>query len=238
METTKVDILALGAHPDDVECSAAGVILKHIAMGRTVAIADLTAGETGNYGDAESRKHEAESASEILGIKYREQLGLPDGALENNETSRLKLIYAIRTYRPEIVLCNAVYDRHPDHSVAAKLAADACYLSGLKKKETFIDGVAQDAWRPKAVYHYVQDFYIEPDFVTDISEYMDKKIEAILAFRSQFSKSDISKPNSNLGLIDHIKSTNSLYGSHINAAYAEGFTVNRYLGVNDLFQII
>ena len=238
METIKVDILAFGAHPDDVECSAAGVILRHIAMGRTVAIADLTAGESGNYGDAESRKQEAAAASEILGIKYREQLGLPDGALENNEASRLKLIFVIRKYRPEIVLCNAVYDRHPDHAVAAKLAADACYLSGLKKKETFIDGVAQDAWRPKAVYHYVQDFYIEPDFVTDISKYMDKKIEAILAFRSQFVEPADKDPNSIMGLINHIKSTNSIYGRHINAAFAEGFTVNRYIGVNDLFQLV
>lgn len=238
MEKTKVDILAFGAHPDDVECSAAGVILKHIAMGRTVAIADLTAGETGNFGDAEMRRNEATAASEILGVKFREQLGLPDGALESNEKSRLRLIYAIRKYRPEIVLCNAVHDRHPDHAIAAKLAADACYLSGLKKKETFIDGVAQDSWRPKAVYHYVQDLYIEPDFVTDISSYMDKKIEAILAFRSQFTKPGDAKIKSNLGLIEHIKSTNSLYGSHINAEYAEGFTVNRYIGVNDLFQII
>ena len=238
MEKTKVDILAFGAHPDDVECSAAGVILKHIAMGRTVAIADLTAGETGNFGDAEMRRNEAAAASEILGVKFREQLGLPDGALESNEKSRLRLIYAIRKYRPEIVLCNAVHDRHPDHAVAAKLAADACYLSGLKKKETFIDGVAQDSWRPKAVYHYVQDLYIEPDFVTDISSFMDKKVEAVLAFRSQFTKPGDSKIKSNIGLIEHIKSTNSLYGSHINAEYAEGFTVNRYIGVNDLFQII
>ena len=238
METAKVDILAFGAHPDDVECSAAGVILKHIEMGKTVAIADLTAGESGNYGDAESRKQETAAASEILGIKYREQLGLPDGALENNEASRLKLIFVIRKYRPEIVLCNAVHDRHPDHAIAAKLAADACYLSGLKKKETFSDGNVQDAWRPKAVYHYVQDFYIEPDFVTDISAQMDKKIEAILAFRSQFVEPGDKDPKSIMGLINHIKSTNSIYGRHINAAYAEGFTVTRRIGVNDLFQLL
>lgn len=238
MESYKVDILAFGAHPDDVECSAAGVLLKHIAMGKTVAIADLTEGETGNFGNAEKRKKEAKAAADILGIKFREQLSLPDGALENNEAGRLKLITAVRKYRPEIVLCNAIHDRHPDHAIAAKLAADASYLAGLKKKVTLLNGIIQDAWRPKAVYHYIQDFYIEPHFVIDITSYMDKKVEAVMAFKSQFGEPDAKINHSNSGLISHIKSTNAIYGKQINADYAEGFTVDRYIGINDFFQLI
>ena len=238
MKNYKVDILAFGAHPDDVECAAAGVLLKHIALGKTVAIVDMTAGEMGTFGTPVTRKRESDDASKILEIQYREQLGLADGSIENNEASRLLVIQAIRKYQPEIVLANAIYDRHPDHANAAKLVADASFLSGLKKKETFLNGEAQDPWRPKTVYHYIQDYFIDPDFVIDISTEMDKKIEAIKAFKSQFVKPKKNEPNSILGLLDQVKSTNRIYGRPINAKYAEGFTVSRYLGVQDFFQLI
>jgi bacillithiol biosynthesis deacetylase BshB1 len=192
MNPYKIDILAFGAHPDDVECAAAGVLIKHIGMGKTVAIIDLTAGEMGSYGTAESRKSEAEIASKILGIQYREQLNLPDGSIENNEECRLKIIQMIRKYQPDIVLCNAIHDRHPDHANAAKLVADACFLSGLKMKKTVDNNEEQLPWRPNAVYHYIQDYYIEPDFVIDISLEMETKLKAIRAFESQFVT-----PNSN-----------------------------------------
>lgn len=237
MNSYKIDILAFGAHPDDVECAASGTILKHISLGKTVAIIDMTAGEMGTFGTPETRQKEANNASKILGTLHREQLGLPDGGIENNETARVLVIEAIRKYQPEIVIANAIHDRHPDHAQAAKLVADAAFLSGLKKKETYINGVIQTAWRPKAIYHYIQDYFIEPDFVIDISTEMNKKIEAIKAFKSQFVNPKENEPSSILGLLDQIKSTNSIYGRPINATYAEGFTVNKYIGVHDFFQL-
>ena len=237
MNNHKVDILAFGAHPDDVECAAAGVLLKHRALGKTVAIVDLTAGEMGTFGTPETRRLEADEASKILGIQYREQLGLSDGSIANDEASRLLVIQAIRKYQPEIVLANAINDRHPDHANAAELVADASFISGLKKKETFFNGEIQESWRPKSVYHYIQDYFIDPDFVIDISGYIDKKTEAIKAYTSQFVKPKNNEPNSIMGLLDQIKSTNSIYGRPINVEYAEGFTVNRYLGVHNFFQL-
>lgn len=238
MHTNKVDILTFGAHPDDVECAAAGVLLKHIAQGKTVTIVDLTAGEMGSYGSVEHRNKEAEAASKILGVQYREQLNLPDGGIENNETNRLLVIQVIRKYQPQIIICNAIHDRHPDHANAAKLVVDASFLAGLKKKETFLDGEPQQPWRPQAVYHYIQDYFIEPDFVVDITKQMDQKMEAILSFKSQFVHPEDKSANSILGLLNQIKSMNSIYGRPINAVYAEGFTTNRYIGVSDLFQLI
>jgi N-acetylglucosamine malate deacetylase 1 len=234
---TKVDILAFGAHPDDVECAAAGVLIKHIAMGKSAAIVDLTAGEMGSYGTVEERKDEATSAAMLMGVKHREQLNLPDGGIENNENSRLLIIQMIRKYRPAVVLANAINDRHPDHANAAKLVSDAAFLSGLKKKKTFYNGIEQEAWRPDVVYHYIQDYFIEPGFVIDITNQMDKKMETILAFKSQFVEPKDKQPNSILGLIDQIKNMNSIYGRPINAAYAEGFTTGRYIGVNDFYQL-
>jgi len=238
MNKHKVDLLAFGAHPDDVECAAAGVLLKHIAMGKSVAIVDLSAGEMGSYGTVEERRNEAATATKILGVSYREQLGLTDGGIENNEPGRLKVVEAIRKYQPEIVLCNAIHDRHPDHANAAKLVADACFLSGLKMKKTFDNGAKQKEWRPRAVYHYIQDYFIEPGFVLDITEQMDQKLEAILAFRSQFVHPKQEGASSIVGLINQVKSMNSIYGRPINAVYAEGFTVKRYIGVDNFFQLI
>ncbi len=212
MNSNKVDILAFGAHPDDVECAAAGVLLKHIAMGKSVAIVDLTAGEKGSFGNVETRKYEAKSASEILGLKNREMLGLPDSGIENNEAARMLVIELIRKYQPDIVLCNALHDRHPDHANAAKLVADACFLSGLKKKETFFNEALQEPWRPAFMYHYIQDNFLQPDFVIDISQQMDKKMECIKAFRSQFVDPNDHNPNSVLAFLDQIKNMNSIYG--------------------------
>ena len=163
---------------------------------------------------------------------------MPDGAIENTEENRLLVIQAIRKYQPDIVLCNAIHDRHPDHANSAKLVADACFLAGLKMKKTYYNNLEQQAWRPQAVYHYIQDYFIEPDFVVNITNEMDKKMEAILAFKSQFVEPKTNEPNSIMGLLDQIKNMNSLYGRPINVKYAEGFTVTRYMGVQDFFDLL
>lgn len=238
MSVTKVDILAFGAHPDDVECAAAGTLLKHIATGKTVAIVDLTAGEMGSFGNPETRRLESQKAAKVMGVKHREQLGISDGNIENSEANRIRVIQAIRKYQPDIVLANAVHDRHPDHANAAKLVADSCFLSGLKKKETSLDRQLQPTWRPKVVYHYIQDYFLEPDFVVDITLQMEKKVEAIRTFDSQFVVPKGNEPTSLLSLLDQVRSMNSIYGRPIGAAFAEGFTVNRYIGVKDFYQLI
>ena len=238
MHTNKVDILAFGAHPDDVECAAAGVLIKHITLGKSVAIVDLTAGEMGSYGNVEGRKKESDAAAKKMGVHYREQLNLPDGGIENNEEARLLVIALIRKYQPDIILANAFHDLHPDQANAAKLVTDAAFLSGLKKKITTYKDEEQTTWRPKAVYHYIQDYFIEPDFVIDITAQMERKMEAILAFKSQFVDPGDTGANSIVGLLNQIKSMNSIYGRPVNAAYAEGFTASRYIGVNDFYNLI
>lgn len=238
----KLDILAIGVHPDDVELSASGTILKHIALGKKVGILDLTRGELGTRGTAELRTQEAMKASKILGLTVREQLTMADGFFENNETHVKQIIQIIRQYQPEIVLCNAISDRHPDHGRSAKLAADACFYSGLIKIETKdSNGNIQPAWRPKAVYHYIQEQYIEPDFVIDITPYMDKKMESIMAYSSQFYNPNSKEPVTPIAVanyMDYVKAKGTLYGKAIGCDYAEGFTVNRTIGVNNLFDLI
>ena len=237
MNNFKVDILAFGAHPDDVECAAAGVLLKHISLGKKVAIIDMTQGEMGTYGTKEIRHQETLKASEILGISFREQLYMSDGGLENTEENKLKVIRMIRKYQPEIILSNAVEDRHPDHAMAAKIVNDASFVSGLIKKETTYNDVLQEPWRPKVVYNYIQDYFIPPNFVIDISKEMGTKMEVIKAFSSQFVTPKTNEPSGIMGLLDQIKSTNSILGRQINAKYAEGFTVNRYIGVQNFFNL-
>lgn len=236
----KLDILAIGVHPDDVELSAAGTILKHIALGKSVGILDLTLGELGTRGNATLRTQEATQAAKILGLKVREQLTMADGFFENNEAHQKQIIQIIRKYQPEIVLCNAVSDRHPDHGRAAKLTADACFYSGLMKIETQDHDKTQAAWRPKAIYHYIQDNFIEPDFVVDITPFMDKKMESIMAYSSQFfdpnSKEPVT-PISTANFMEYIKAKSSIFGRALNCDYAEGFTVNRYIGVENLFDL-
>ncbi len=236
----KLDILAIGVHPDDVELSASGTILKHIALGKTVGILDLTRGELGTRGNAELRAQEATHAAKILGLSIREQLSMADGFFENNEAHQKEIIRIIRKYQPEIVLCNAITDRHPDHGRAAKLTADACFYSGLVKVETKENGKIQAAWRPKAVYHYIQDYFIEPDFVIDITPFMGKKIESIMAYSSQFFDPNSKEPEtpiSTKNFLEYVKSKGSLFGRAINVDYAEGYTVSRYIGIENLFDL-
>ncbi len=237
----KLDILAIGVHPDDVELSAAGTILKHIALGKTVGILDLTRGELGTRGSATIRTEEATKAAKILGLTVREQLTMADGFFENNEQHIKQIITVLRKYQPEIVLCNAISDRHPDHGRSAKLVADACFYSGLVKINTVDEyNTTQQPWRPKAVYHYIQDQFIEPYFVIDITAYMDKKMEAILAYSSQFYDPNSKEPEtpiSTKNFMDNVKGKSSLLGRAINCEHAEGFTVNRYIGVENLFDL-
>jgi len=237
----KLDILAFGAHPDDVELGCAGTILKEISLGKKVGIVDLTRGELGTRGSAEIRDEEANAAAKILGVSVRENLEMRDGFFVNDEKHQLEIIKMIRKYQPEIVLCNAIEDRHIDHAKGSKLVSDACFLSGLRKIETAIDGENQAAWRPKLVYHYIQWKNITPDFVVDISGYNDKRIEAILAYDSQFYNPNSDEPETPIASKNFLDSLNYRaqdLGRLIGVDYAEGFTVERYLGVNSLGDLI
>ncbi|UYW02361.1 bacillithiol biosynthesis deacetylase BshB1 [Flavobacterium agricola] len=237
----KLDILAFGAHPDDIELGCGGTLAKEAALGKKIGIVDLTRGELGTRGSAEIRDAEAAAASKILGIVARENLEFRDGFFVNDEKHQLEIIKMIRKYRPEIVLCNSIDDRHIDHGKGSKLVSDACFLSGLRRIETALDGVEQEAWRPKLVYHYIQWKNIEPDFVVDITEYMDKKLEAVMAYSSQFydpnSKEPVS-PIASKNFLDSITYRAQDLGRLIFKDYAEGFTVERYVAVNHLTDLI
>ncbi|MFV8347081.1 bacillithiol biosynthesis deacetylase BshB1 [Flavobacterium sp. ZB4P13] len=237
----KLDILAFGAHPDDVELGCAGTILKEISLGKTVGIIDLTRGELGTRGSAEIRDQEANAAAKILGVSIRENLEMRDGFFVNDEKHQLEIIKMIRKYQPEIVLCNAIDDRHIDHSKGSKLVSDACFLSGLMKIETTSEGEKQTAWRPKLVYHYIQWKNIEPDFVVDITGFTDKKIQSILAYGSQFYDANSNEPESPITSKNFLESLNYRsrdLGRLVGVDHAEGFTVERYLAVNSLADLI
>lgn len=239
----KLDILAFAAHPDDVELAAAGTLLAHIAMGKKVGIVDLTRGELGTRGSAELRDEEAANSSKILGIHARENLRLRDGFFVKDEASLLKVITMIRKYQPEIVLCNSEFDRHIDHGRAADLVHEACFLSGLRKIETQLDGKTQEAWRPKATYHYIQDYYTKPDIIFDITPYFDKKSEAIKAFKSQFfnpasNQNEPETPISSADFWAFLEARARQFGRLINTTYAEGFTVKRPIGAKDLTTLL
>ena len=236
----KIDILAIGAHADDVELSCAGTLLKHIAMGKKVGLLDLTEGELGTRGTPEIRKREAEASARILGVSFRENAGMADGFFKNDREHQLRVIEYIRAHRPEIVLCNAVSDRHPDHGRAAALVSEACFYSGLAKIHTEREGKAQEAWRPRAVYHYVQDRSLKPDFVIDISPFQARKLEAIQAFSSQFynpGSAEPLTPISSKQFLDFVISRSAHFGRDIQVDYAEGFTVGRTIGVENLFDL-
>ena len=237
----KLDILVLAAHPDDAEISCAGTIARHIAMGHKVGIVDFTRGELGTRGTVEIRAAEAAEAAKILGVSVRENLGLRDGFFENDATHQLAVIRAIRKYQPSIVLANAVYDRHIDHGRGASLAYDACFLSGLVRIDTKDEnGKSQAPWRPGVVYHYIQSLYIEPDFIVDVSDYWDIKIEALKAFKSQFydpQSAEIQTYISSPGFVKMIEARASDWGYAIGVKYGEGFTTRRYPGVNSLFDL-
>ena len=237
----KLDILAFGAHPDDVELGCAGTILKEIALGKTVGIVDLTRGELGTRGSADLRDQEAAAAAQILGVSVRENLRFKDGFFANDETHQLEVIKMIRKYQPEIVLCNAIEDRHIDHGKGSQLVSDACFLSGLMKIETQLDGANQKAWRPKLVYHYIQWNDIKPDFVVDITGFTDKKVASILAYKSQFHDPNSKEPESPITSKNFLESLNYRtqdLGRLVGVAHAEGFTVERYLAVNSLGDLI
>lgn len=236
----QLDILAIGAHPDDVELSAAGTLLKEAAAGKKIGIVDLTKGELGTRGSAELRMQEAAKASKILGLSARENLAMKDGFFENSEDNIIKLVKMIRKYQPKIVLANAPSDRHPDHGRAGKFISDACFYSGLRRIETKVDGETQEAWRPEAVYHYIQDYFIEPDFVVDISEFKDKKMEAIKAFASQFYDPNSDEPESPISvknLFDFLEGRMANMGRYIGAEFGEGFITDRPIGVKSLDRI-
>ena len=237
----KLDILAFGAHPDDVELGCAGTILKEISLGKTVGIIDLTRGELGTRGSAEIRDQEANAAAKILGVSARENLEMRDGFFVNDEKHQLETIKMIRKYQPDIVLCNAIDDRHIDHAKGSKLVSDACFLSGLIKIETALEGEKQTAWRPKLVYHYIQWKNIEPDFVVDITGFTDKKIESILAYGSQFYDANSNEPESPITSKNFLESLNYRsrdLGRLTGVDHAEGFTVERYLAVNSLADLM
>jgi bacillithiol biosynthesis deacetylase BshB1 len=234
----KLDILAIGVHPDDVELGCSGSLLAAISQGKKVGILDLTKGELGTRGTPEGRLQEAQSAAQILGVECRENVGMADGFFKNDEEHQKLLISYIRKFRPDLVLANAIDDRHPDHGRAAQLINDACFYAGLRKVITVSeDGVEQEAWRPKNVFHYIQDRYIKPAFIVDISAFMDKKIEAIRAFKSQFfvptynsnePQSYISTPE----FLEFIEARAKELGHAIGVKYGEGFTSYKALGVS------
>jgi bacillithiol biosynthesis deacetylase BshB1 len=240
MSDLKLDILVLAAHPDDAEISCGGTLAKHLALGYKVGVVDLTRGELGTRGTAEVRDKEAEEASRILGLSIRENLDLRDGFFRNAEEEQRKVVTAIRTYRPEIILANATEDRHPDHGRAASLIYDSCFLSGLTKVETSDHGKPQHAWRPKAIYHFIQSQYLHPDLVVDVSDFWEKKMEALKAFRSQFYDPTSKEPEtfiSNPGFLKLIETRGHELGYAIGAKYGEGFTVRKLIGVDNLVQL-
>ncbi len=237
----KVDILAIGAHPDDVELGCGGTLAKLIKAGKTVAVVDLTKGELGTRGTDETRKAEAEESSRILGISHRENLGMRDGFFQNDEEHQMKVVKIIRKYRPEILFCNAVEDRHPDHAKGSKLVSDACFLAGLRKIETVAEGENQEVWRPKQVFHYIQWKDIEPDFAVDISEEMEKKMEACLAFKTQFYDPDSDEPMTPIATKDFLESLRyraQNLGRLSGVDYAEGFTTEKLIALKNFDGIV
>lgn len=236
----KIDVMAIAVHPDDVELSCAGTLMKSKAAGKKIGVIDLTRGELGTRGSAETRDVEAKASSEILGLDIRENLSLPDGFFQYSKENQLKIIQAIRKYQPDTVLINAISDRHPDHGKASLLSKDACYLSGLPKVVTEWQGEQQEAWRPKQVFHYIQDYYRKPDFVIDISEQMERKIEAIKAFKTQFYDPNSSEPDTPISgeeFFQFIKGRWADFGRYIGAEYGEGFEVVRPIGVEQITDI-
>jgi N-acetylglucosamine malate deacetylase 1 len=237
----KLDILVFGAHPDDVELSCGATIAKEISLGKKVGIVDLTRGELGTRGSADLRDEEAAEAAKVLGIAVRENLKFRDGFFVNDEAHQLEVIKVLRKYQPKIVIANAVDDRHIDHGRGSKLVSDACFLSGLRRIETSVNGQVQEAWRPQVVYHYIQWKNLEPDFVVDVTGFMDTKVASVMAYRSQFYDPDSTEPVTPIATKNFKE---SIYyraadlGRLINTEYGEGFTVERHLAVNSLEDLL
>lgn len=236
----KVDILAIGAHPDDIELSAAGTLLKHIAAGRDVAILDLTEGQLGSRGSIQERYEEAADAAKVLGVKHRFNLQLEDGFFKEDEVTLNQLIIQIRRFQPEIVLANAPSDRHPDHGRAASLVERACFLSGLIKIQTVWEGQSQVHWRPNQLFHYIQDNHLRPDFVVDVTPFKEKKMEAVLQYKTQFFNPNFEGPKTPISgkdFLNFLEARMIEMGRCINVPYAEGFITSKMMGINDLFDI-
>lgn len=241
MAQLKLDILAIAAHPDDIELGCSGAMMQEAKKGKKIGIVDLTNGELGTRGTAETRREEAEAAAKVMKLDAREDLGLPDGFFENKPEHQLKVIQAIRKYRPEIVLTNAPHDRHPDHGRASKLVYDSCFLSGLIKIKTEWEGKDQQPWRPKQIFYFIQAHYIDPEFIIDISNVIEEKKEAIRCFKTQFLASAddpvqtyISTPKFFEGVIQR----NAMWGTMIGAEYGEGFLSSKKLGLKNLDSLI
>lgn len=239
----KLDILAFGVHPDDVELGCSGTLMAAIADGKKVGIIDLTRGELGTRGTADTRKAEAARAAEIMGVSIRENLEMADGFFQNDETNQRKVITAIRKYQPDIILANAPEDRYPDHGRSAKLVADAAFLAGLRKIETVVNDISQPIWRASYVFHYIQDRFIQPSFVIDITDYMDRKIESVLAYSTQFFHPDsqnqepqtyISSPQ----FLETVKARALMLGKRIGVGYAEGYITEKIIGLKGFDAII
>lgn len=236
----KLDILVFAVHPDDVELGCSGTILKHIAAGKKVGIVDLTRGELGTRGTAETRDVEAAESAKILGLHARENLGIRDGFFKNDEAHQLQVIRMIRKYQPEIILSNALADRHPDHGRASNLVHDSIFLSGLLKIETTLDGIAQEPWRPRLSLNYIQDLYIKPDIIVDITPFIDKKVASIQAFKTQFYNPDHQEAETYISSPEFFESVLARareFGKSIGATFGEGFTSHKLLGVDDLFNL-
>jgi bacillithiol biosynthesis deacetylase BshB1 len=237
----KLDILAFGVHPDDVELGCSGTLLAAMADGKKVGIIDLTRGELGTRGNVETRKAEAMKAAEILGVHTRENLGMADGFFQNDETNLRKVVEVIRKYQPGIILANAFEDRHPDHGRSSKLVADAAFLSGLRKIETLSEDQPQDIWKPSYVFHYIQDRFIEPSFVVDITAHFEKKMESVLAYSTQFFNPDLNEPQTYISsgqFLETIKARALMMGKRIGVGYAEGFCTEKTIGIRSFDALI
>jgi bacillithiol biosynthesis deacetylase BshB1 len=237
----KLDILAFAAHPDDVELSASGTLLHYAAQGKKIGIIDLTEGELGTRGSVADRYAESAVAGKLMGLTVRKNLNMGDGFFEINEENKRKIVEQIRIHQPEIVLANCLNDRHPDHGRGGKLVSDACFLAGLRKIETIVDGVSLAPHRPRLVLHYIQDHYTHPDIVMDVTPYMEQKIEVVKAFRTQFFDPNSTEPTTPISgeeFFQFLKGRMMQYGRPIGVDYAEGFTVTRILGTKDLFDLV
>jgi bacillithiol biosynthesis deacetylase BshB1 len=235
-----VDILAITVHPDDVELCCSGTLLRHLDMGYTVGIIDLTQGELGTRGNAQLRKTEAGEAARKMGALFRENLHMPDGFFIHNMENLYRIIKVVRSFRPKIVITNAVTDRHPDHGRASGLVSEACFLSGLSKVLTANGDEMQEKWRPVAVYHMIQDRITKPDFCVDITPFIDQKMELILTFESQFFNPESNEPDSPISgkdFLEYIKASNRVFGRFLGVEFGEGFTVERPPGVNNILDL-
>lgn len=239
----KLDLLAFGVHPDDIELSCAGTLLVEKKNGKKVGIIDLTQGELGTRGTAASRKEEAEVSSRILEVEVRENLEMADGFFQNDKENQLKIITVLRKYRPEIILCNAPDDRHPDHGRSARLVNDAAFLSGLRKIETMWHGKLQEAWKPAYVFNYIQDKYFEPTFLMDISPVIEQKIEAIKAYKTQFFSEGFNSDEpqtyiSSPEFLNSVINRSAMFGKIIGVKHAEGFISKKLIGINSFDALI